>query len=180
LLEVDFAIVLIAPDPRKYGQILKTFGPASVVGPLYLTVGNTSGPNTIPWTMPNSPAPAIVLNANQGNFGTNPVCTIAGPLHSPGIRRQSSGQQVTWSNIILQTGDFMVVDFDSKMAWVNPGSVTLDVPLQAANLSGYAPADIWSSWFTLQPGMDSIQLLNASGVVTDTGQLIVRARDAWI
>lgn len=181
LLEAEFTCVLIAPDPRKYSQVLKVSPGASYIAQNYISIGTSGSPNTIPMTLGNTPAPATIGNSNMGNFETRPVVTITGPIHAPGLRLQSSGQQVTWSQLVLNAGDILVVDFDNKMAWLNPTGVTLDVPLIATNtISGYIAADVWSAWFVLDPGTDSIQLLSGSSVLTDAGSMIARSRDAWI
>jgi len=132
-------------------------------------------------TLANNPAPPSGVNTNAGNFETRPVVTIQGPQHAPGLQLQSTGQTVTWSNLVLNPGDLMVVDFDSKMAWVNPGNVTLDVPLQLpGSITGYVAADITSSWFVLHPGTDSINLMSGAAVIGDAGVMSVRSRDTWI
>jgi hypothetical protein len=181
LTEVEFSCVLIAPDPRKYATVLKTWPTVTWVSANYINIGTVGSPNSIPMVLANNIPPPTGANFNQGNFETRPVVTINGPLHAPGLQLQSTGQSVTWTNLNLASGDLLVVDFDARMAWLNPLTVALDVPLQASGpIAGYIAADVWSSWFVLDPGVDSINLLSGAAVVADAGIMIVRSRDAWI
>jgi len=181
LLEVDFSLVLIAPDPRKYGTVLRSSPSTTWISQNYMTIGTAGTPTTIPFALPNNPAPPATTNLNQGNIETRPVVTINGPFHSPGLQLASTGQIVSWTGLTLNPGDLMVIDFDAKMAWVNPGTITLDVPLQIpAAITGYVAADVWSSWFELHPGADSINLLSGVNVVGDAGIMSTLSRDAWI
>jgi hypothetical protein len=181
LTEVEFTCVMVAPDPRKYATVLKNWSSTSLVASAYFVIGPVGGENTVPFAMPNATAPATTANSNLGNFETRPVITITGPLHAPGIMQSSTGMTVSWSQLNLAVGDILLIDMDSRMAWLNPGSVTVDVPLQPQQpLTGYVAADIWSAWFTMQPGLDAIQLLSGASIVTDTGVMVVRSRDAWI
>jgi hypothetical protein len=181
LTEVEFTCVMVAPDPRKYSTVLKVWPSTVLVAQNYISIGTTGSPSTIPMVLPNNTPPATSQNSNLGNFESRPVVTMTGPLHAPGIRLASTGQTVSWTNLNLNAGDYLLIDFDSRMAWLNPGAVNIDVPLQVMTpLSGYVAADIWSSWFTMQPGADSVQMLSGANVVADTGNMIVRHRDAWI
>jgi len=181
LLEVDFSCVLIAPDPRKYNVVLSVSPMTAWLSQSYMSIGTTGAPTTIPFTLPNNPAPPASMCANAGNFETRPVITINGPHHAPGIQLQSTGQIVSWSQVNLAAGDLMVIDCDSRMAWVNPGNVTLDVPLQIpGSISGYVAADVTSSWFPLHPGLDNVLLMSGTSVISDAGTMVVRSRDAWI
>jgi hypothetical protein len=158
--EVVFSCALIAPDPRKYSTVLKQWPSASYIVSSYMTV-----PFTLPFTLPTAVYVPSTSSTNAGNFETRPVAQITGPLHFPGLKLVNTGQAVTWYNTVLATGDLFIVDFDARMAWHN---------------GAYVPADITSSWWVLEPGTNSIELLSAGFVDTDTGLLIVQHRDAWI
>jgi hypothetical protein len=194
LTEVDFAAVLICPDPRKYSQQLKSWTPTIYAANTYTTVGNTGTPTFVPWPIGTSNYPAVVSAPNLGTFETRPVVLLQGPLTKPGIRYVNTGQVVTWSNVTLRTGDVMAIDFDSHTSYVNPGNLIINVPLgvapsaavvaggivSPATIAGYVPADISSSWFVLWPGYNALQLLTLGNVSTDVGLMQVFHRDAWI
>jgi hypothetical protein len=168
-------------------------------------IAAAEGFTTLPWTFPNNVNPATSAATNAGNFETRPVITIQGPLHSPGIMYANTGQQVTFSTVNLSIGDILLIDLDSRTAFLNLTYYLItDVPprLQPAVIGsalspssvGSSPAgsppisvgshnvvaDISSQWFVLWPGFNSIQLLSGQNVITDSGQMLVYHRDAWI
>jgi hypothetical protein len=158
--EVEFACVLVAPDPRKYSTVIKQW-PAASFGPQnYSTI-----PFTVALTLPTQNAPPSSGNTNAGNIDTRPNVQITGPIHKPGLKLSRNGKAVTWSGVVLNSGDQLVVDFDARMAWVN---------------GAYTPADINSAWWTLEPGNNAVQLLSGSSVSTDQGLMVIQHRDAWI
>jgi hypothetical protein len=160
LQEVEFACVLIAPDPRKYSTILKTWSPSVLKQTTNLSVSFT-----VPPTLPNQTQVASASNYNAGNFETRPVVQITGPLHSPGVKLVNTGQSVTYSYLTLAAGEQLVLDFDARMAWHN---------------GTYTRSDINSAWFVLQPGNNTLQLLSGNLQSTDQGLMLVQHRDAWI
>ncbi|MGA2412707.1 MAG: hypothetical protein ABSG46_20280 [Candidatus Binataceae bacterium] len=160
LNEVVFAVVLIAPDPRKYSTVLKQWPSASLISPNYSTI-----PFTIPLIFPAGVVQPATGNTNAGNFETRPIIQVVGPMHAPGLKLVNTGQQVTWSTVTLNSGDQLIADFDAKMAWHN---------------GAYVPADITSSWWSLPPGINSVQLLTGNHLSGDQGLMIIQHRDAWI
>jgi hypothetical protein len=194
LQEVDFACVLICPDPRKYSQTLKTWSAALRAPTSYLIVGTSGSPGVAAFNLANNTNYNASSSVNAGNFETRPTVTIQGPLHYPAVTYVNTGQMVSWSTLILNTGDVLTIDFDSRTGWVNAGFL-LDVPLRKIPgpvgtfashqiAGGYFPADISSQWFTLWPGVNALQLTAPTSATTpagtDRGSMQVMHRDAWI
>jgi hypothetical protein len=123
------------------------------------------GQTTIPFTLPSQSLYSSATNTNAGNFETRPIVQVVGPIHAPGLRLVNTGQAVTWSSLVLNSGDQLIVDFDAKMAWKN---------------GIYVAADIRSAWWDLPPGLNTVQLLTGASVSTDQGIMLVQHRDAWI
>jgi hypothetical protein len=188
LSEVDFGAILMAPDPRKYSQAIKTWPVTSYVPVNYNSVGLAgSSTTTIPWTLASNPPPGTSGAVNAGNFETRPVVLIWGPLHSPGVIYQNTGQVVTYSQVTLNPGDVMAIDFDTRMGYINPNyfPVPGGPPLgqgqsSPLTISGYVPADVTSSWFVLYPGFNTVQLMSGQTVVSDAGQMVCYHRDAYM
>jgi hypothetical protein len=189
LAEVDFACVLIAPDPRKYSTQVTTWGTASLLPQNFVTVGSKAGSTytTLPMTLAAQPAAGMTGAINAGNFETRPVAFIYGPVNQPFLTLVNTGQIVSWSNLNIASGSMLMVDFDSHMAFLNPNQILvpggppagISLPTYA-NISGYIPADILSSWFVIQPGFNSIQLGSGSSSSSPSGQLVVTHRNAYM
>jgi hypothetical protein len=194
LQEVDFACVLICPDPRKYSQTLKVWSAATRQPVTWYTIGTTGSPGVAAFTMANNAAYNSSSSVNAGNFETRPTVAIHGPIHYPAITYVNTGQTVQWSQLILNTGDILTVDFDSRTGWVN-GAFILDAPIRKIPgpvgsfashqiSAGYYPADLGSQWFTLWPGYNALQLTTPNPTTniygTDLGLMQVMHRDAWI
>jgi hypothetical protein len=146
-----------------------------------MTIALSPAYTTVPFTLPDNVNPAIQAAENDGSIETRPTITIYGPLKAPGVRLQSTGQTVSWSSLTLNTGDVLYADFDAKVAYYNPGfSIPANTGTGQKPVSGYVPADTTSSWFTLYPGYNAVQLLSGNLQVTDAGQMMVNHRDAYI
>jgi hypothetical protein len=181
LTDVTFTCVLVAPDMRKYSTVLKTWPVATLVEANYMTIALSPAYTTVPFTLPDNVNPAMQAAENNGSIETRPTITIYGPLKSPAVRLQSTGQTVSWSSLTLNTGDVLYADFDARVAYYNPGfSVPSHPGTGQKPVSGYVPADITSSLFTLYPGYNAVELLSGNLQVTDAGQMMVNHRDAYI
>jgi hypothetical protein len=160
LCEVVFSILLVAPDPRKYSQTIYASGSASSSAASPITI-----PVTVPFTLNNGVVPGSIQFMDPGNFPSFPEMTIWGPLKGPAITLVQTGQTVTWWNqlVTLQTGDRMVIDFDAKQSFLN---------------GVYVPADVSSSWFTINPGFNTVIVSSIAGAAG--GQLVAAYQAAWI
>jgi hypothetical protein len=94
--------------------------------------------------LPNNVPPGSTVVTNFGTFECRPTITVTGPVTAPALVNATTGQKVSYSTVTLATGDKLVVDFDARTALRN---------------GIYVPADLASSWWVLQPGPVSIQLL---------------------
>ena len=142
LIDAEFTIPLVAPDPRKYSTVPLTATatmPAPVTNALSLPVILPAG---FPGSTP--PAASAVTCVNEGTFETRPVLTVTGPISDPSIVNAVTGQAITWTGLTLAASDQLVIGTDSRQAYLN-GSV-------------FTPADVTSAWWTLQPGSSQIYL----------------------
>lgn len=160
LTEVEFSVLMIAPDPRKYSTTLKnqttTF--TSNIVPVGITV-----PFTVPWSSPPIPPTGSMTVHNAGNFETRPVITITGPVTGPALINSTQGRQVTWRSLVMGPTDVLVIDTDLKQAILNGSAVY--------------PADYTSAWWVLNPGDTQIQL---GGSTAGGATISVSWRDAWL
>jgi len=160
LCEVDFSILMVAPDPRKYSQ--QIYASAS-------TVGTAPNPLTIPATVPlglnGGVAPGIIQVTNPGTYETRPDMVVWGPIVGPAITLLQTGQTVSYWNptVTLRSGDQLLIDFDARQSFLN---------------GVYVPADIISGWFVLSPGSNSLMLFSQGGGAG--GQLTAAYQAAWI
>lgn len=155
LIGVEFDILLIAPDPRKYGAA--TSVSVSANNQLLGIVP----PVTLPFTLPAQPPPGAATVTNGGNFETRPLITITGSVVGPSIYNQTSGQTISFSNLTLAATDTLVLDLGAKAAYLNGSQI---------------PADLWSSWWVLAPGTSQIVLQGDGTAATMT----ISFNDAWM
>lgn len=155
--EVSFTIGLVAPDPRRYAAALKSASVQAAV-----TLNGITPPLTPPITMPANGMPAVIVASNGGNFETRPVVQVNGPIQNPSLTLVDSGQVVSFTGLVLATGQQLIVDFDQRQA-------TLNGALQ--------PADISCAWWVLAPGLSTIRL---GGIASSGSGMTVQWRDAYI
>jgi hypothetical protein len=152
LADVVFTVGLVAPDPRKYGTVQRSL-PIGLAPPS--PGGGMVEPFTVPFSLATAPPPATAIVTNAGNFETRPVAVILGPVSGPTLANQTTGQTVSWSAVVLDAGDVMVIDFLNKQAFVNPTtpSYTPGIPSTGGT---YYPADVSSSWWAIGPGPNTV------------------------
>ena len=159
LADVTFQVGLVAPDPRKYGTTRKTL----VINPVPSGGGGSfTVPFTVPFSLAASPPPASAAAVNAGNFGSPPLAVITGPVTGPTLANLTTGQTVSWSQISLAAGQAMTVDFLDRQAWISAPN-TPGLPGQSLGGGSYAPADISSAWWVLQPGSNAVQVGGGAG-----------------
>lgn len=158
LRDVEFSVVLVAPDPRKYSTVLHQV----TVVPGVLPAG-LAPPLTPPLTLPAGAPPMEATATNAGSSETGPLVTIYGPVVAPGVVNLLTGQQVKYSALTLAAGDVLVIDFLNRSATYN---------------GSYRTADVASSWSMLLPGVaTTYQML---GTPSSGASMTVSWRDAWI
>jgi hypothetical protein len=130
-------------------------------GQSYNAIGQAAGSNNV--FLPGSITPGTTIANNLGTFETRPVITITGPANGPAMRNRLTGQIVSYSQIVMGAHDVLVVDFDQRFGTLN---------------GSFRPADIQSSWWTIWPGENVIELLG--GNVSAGASMSVSYADAWI
>jgi hypothetical protein len=161
LVDAEFSIPLVAPDPRKYATVpfsgTATL-PAPVINPLTLPV-------TLPVGFPGS-VPSIdsaVTCVNAGTFETRPVITVSGPITSPQIVNAVTGQVISFTGLSLAATDQLVLYTDNRQCFLN---------------NSFYAADVNSAWWVLEPGVTQVYLTggNFAGGATIT----VAYSSAWL
>lgn len=106
-----------ATDPRRYSAAL-----LSAVTAPPVASGGITWPVTWPLTWPAGSAGGSVNIANAGDYNTPLIITIRGPLTTPAIYRQDSGD-VLELNTTMAAGDVAVIDTLAGTITIN-GTVT--------------------------------------------------------
>jgi Phage tail protein len=144
--DVTFSVPLVAPDPRKYGVTPMSIGmtlPTTIPTPLTL-------PLTTPFTLAATVPPGLgsMSCVNYGNYETRPILTVNGPIPAPIITNMNTGQSISYSQATLGPTDQLVISTDARIGYLN---------------GAFIPSDVWSAWWTLWPGVTSLQLQNGTG-----------------
>ena len=141
LIDAEFTIPLVAPDPRKYATIPLTQTatlPAPVINPLTLPVTLPAGfPGSVP------PIASAVTCVNAGTIETRPVITVTGPIGDPSIVNAATGQAITFTGLTMGASDQLVISTDARQAFLD---------------GVFTPADVSSSWWTMNPGETQVYL----------------------
>lgn len=158
----EFLIGLVSPDPRAYSQALHTEdaqGAAAAAGAPF--------PWVFPITFGGSSGSTLSLTAtNAGDIEVAPLLRIVGPAKNPQLRNGSTDQWLYVDGLELAAGQWLEVDMAARTAVRDDGT-------SAYHLVRFPS----SSWWTLRPGSNSVELW-ATG--TD-GTTVLEAiwRDAW-
>lgn len=155
-----WSVLLIAPDPRKYGA-----GSTQTVTANSQTLGLTP-PLTPPLTLPAQPPPGAMTVTNGGNFETRGLITITGPITGPAVYNQTTGESISFSAVTLGVSDVLVLDLLERVAYLDGSQIT---------------ADLSSSWWVLPPAVEqpAVQIvLQGSGAPGAT--MTYSFNDAWM
>lgn len=156
LCDVIFTVGLIAPDPRKYGA-----SHSATVAANLQSIGVTL-PVVLPFTLPAQGLPGAATLVNNGNFETRPMITVSGVAHAPIVYNQTSGQSISFSTLTMASSDVLTLDLLNKAAYLNGALIA---------------ADIWSSWWVLEPGTSVVVLQGLPGT---TALMTISYQDAWM
>lgn len=141
----EFQVNLKCPDPRCYGverSVYTVAPPLSIIGRNY--------DKTFPKTYPGgTQQPADILVENAGNIETFPRFRISGGyVENPRltlIRYDGVQMVVALEGLILQTTDFVDLDFRKRTAILNN------------NLDVYDYTTLLSQWWALEPTVNGVQ-----------------------
>lgn len=160
LCDVIFSANLVAPDPRKY-----SVGQHMVPGYLAASMGGGSMvvPFTVPFSLASGVPPGTIAVTNAGTFETRPVVTVNGPVAAPTITNETYGMTVSFSQVTLNAGDTLTVDFDARTGAYN---------------GSYRTADLSSAWWVMQPGVNTIGVGGSS--IGSGASFSVNWSDAYI
>lgn len=160
LVDVEFTIPLVCPDPRKYATapLVQTATlPQPVINPL-------SFPLTLPVGFPGSvpPVDSAVTCVNSGTFETRPVITVTGPIYSPQIVNAATAQSISFTGLSLAATDQLIIDTDARQAYLD---------------GTFTPADVSSAWWVLEPGSTQVYLTGDN--FAGGGTVTVSWSSAW-
>jgi phage-related protein len=151
---IDFSIGLKAADPLKYGWNDSQAQGYQVV-PLQCKNVALSRPGT------------VVIN-NEGNWDTNVIIEINGPIVGPAtITNQTTGELI----ILIAP-----VPLDSTLE-IN--TYRQEVALDGNTADARAMIDILANWILLAPGANTLEFID-TGAPNSTATLSVYFRPAWI
>lgn len=155
-----WSIQLIAPDPRKRGDLLT----ASTGLPAH--VGGLTWPLTWPLSWPAEVITGQVSLTNPGNFAGPVMLRIDGPVAGPIVTHVSSGRSLVFaSSLVLGAGEFVTVDMERR-----------EVLAQ-----GIEPRNGWITrreWSAFEPGVNTWAF---AAVEDDPASLLtVEAVPAWL
>lgn len=159
---VQWAVTLLAPDPRLYGDALRsgTYDPAAA-----LSGGGVSFPLSFPLEFSTTTSSHLSL-VNAGQFPTPPVLRIQGPVVNPSIDNDTTGEtlRVVYS---LGSADVVVIDVASRSVTLN-GAERPDL-LDARE----------STWWEMAGGTNLLRL-RGTGMALGVTSLTCEYRDARI
>lgn len=157
---VKWAASLVGADPRVYTAALKggSYDPTAS-----LSGGGTAMPMVFPLTFTTTTATELFVT-NSGNAKTPPTFTIKGPVASPIIDNDTTGESLL-INYTLGSSDTIVVDMGARSLTLN-GALRRDLVIVAG-----------TTWFSLTPGLNALRL-RGSGMSAAVTSLAVSYRDA--
>lgn len=157
------ALRWIATDPRRYSTTLQTVTCAPPT-----SSGGATWPFTWPVTWSSLGTGGTVNVVNSGDYNTPPVITIVGPLTTPFVARQDTGDVLEF-NTTLTASDIIVVD-------VLADTVTLNgAPAKSLLTDRSAPV----SSFLMPAGTTGVALREAAGP-DPTASMTVAYRSAYL
>jgi hypothetical protein len=160
---IPWTLVLLASDPRIYGDALKS-------GSYDPTAGTPGTGIDFPIDFPivfGTGSGSQLSVSNQGNFETPPVFTITGPVTTPIIDNDTTGESIYTKGLALLAGETAVVDVAKRT-----------LTIAGVSRPDYVDAAL-TVWFELVVGTNLLRL-RGSGMSGGQTQLAVSFRDARI
>jgi hypothetical protein len=160
VFNVEALVELVATDPRIYSATQST----ATTG-LATSSGGMMFPATFPLSFGSVGSGGIVTVTNAGQFATDAIFTINGPVVNPIIENVTAGAMLTLG-ITLASGDSLVLNTANKSIVLNGTASRTSTLL------------VGSAWFSLAPGATQLRYRN-NGAFT-ASQLGVAFRSAWL
>lgn len=167
----EFALALVAPDPRRYSPTPVT---ATAVLPATVVTGRTY-PRVYPLGYGGlvGGSNTSVFIDQAGDYDQTPATIVfTGPLINPRVEHPESGKHLTFQ-LTLGYDETLVVDLGNQTALLG-GSSSRTYTISAS-----------SAWFQLQPGMNELAFRGVAGSAppditpTPVPQMTVTAYSAW-
>lgn len=152
-----FSIGLVAADPLKYSALEHIAATA-----LPSSTGGLVVPHVVPFSVDAVSVSGVATVENRGNIGTCPRLIVYGPVTSPRITNQTTGE-VLLIRLTVDDGRYLDLDLAEHTAYLDG----------TASRRGFVSGD----WFELVPGLNSVAF-NAPTYSADASLQIVW-RDAW-
>jgi hypothetical protein len=158
------ALLWAADDPRLYSEAKQ-----SSVAPFNTTAG-FSFPMSFPLSFGGGSVSGSLAINNTGNIETRPLLIVEGPCENPSITNVTAeGSPNLTFDLTVGAGGRLVIDTDLHTATYYTAGTTIG----ATRLGTLAYG---SQWFTLSPGVSTVQFLAA----TAEGQLSVQFASAYL
>jgi hypothetical protein len=147
----NVVLMFQASDPRWYGTPTQS---ASVSPPS--TTAGFKFNITFPLSFGGgSVAGALTVN-NMGNIETRPLLIVEGPCENPSITQASTGNNLSFTNLTMSSGDKLEIDTDLHTATFFVSGSTIGSTRLYKLVKG-------SRWFTMPPGETTFQFLSGTG-----------------
>lgn len=160
--QMTFQISLVASDPRKYSAavtVLTAALPTAGVGRTYN--------RTYTLTYGALGSTGFVTPNNLGDYATGATIDFLGPVTNPAVEHIESGSRLAF-NITLSNTDTLTVDLMSHTVRLN------------GTASRRSSLSFNSTWFTLQPGINTLRFTGTAGTVDPRTAMNVTYQSAWI
>lgn len=161
----EFQVALVAADPRIYSSQLYS---ASVVASGAIVPSGRAYSKTYPYNYGTYAAATLGTLAvtNSGNAASPPLLVLTGPGTNPSIQNSATGETLSFFTTLAAT-DTLTVDMLNRTVYLN------------STTSSYSTVDFANSkWWSLQPGLNNINLY--WGSYTNGASLSVQWRNAWL
>ncbi|KFK91488.1 hypothetical protein IX27_00175 [Streptomyces sp. JS01] len=158
----SYSLLVTAADPRRYEANVRS----DTTG-LPMSTGGISPPLTPPVLLDATTVSGQITAVNIGSFATCPVLRIDGPVVAPSVYAQYQDSTVRLLDYTetINTGEYLVIDVDSKQAILN-GTASRRRFLSA-------------QWPVIPPG-EAVTFQFAADSYDPAALLTVTWRSAWL
>lgn len=160
LFVAPFKIELLAADPTIYDN---AGGGALTANVSRIVSGGYTYPVTYPVTYAGATGPTTVTNA--GTSAVYPTVTMTGTMTNPVLTNNTTGAFLSLTPLTTGPGDTVTIDMRQRQVLLNGGSI-------------YGLVSGLSTFWSLQPGGNSISLTTSSGA--DTVTAVVSWRSGYM